>query len=53
MIKAKTTTGLKVYVEILDKIYQTGRKVAATFKETMKIVFDDDLPQWNYTVRPT
>jgi len=53
MLKAKTTTGLKVYVEILDKIYQTGRKVAADFKETMKIVFDDYLPQWNYTAIPT
>jgi len=53
MLKAKTTTGLKVEVEILDKIYQTGRKVAADFKETMKIVFDDYLPQWNYTAIPT
>lgn len=52
MLKAKTTTGLKVEVEILDKIYQTGRKVAAEFKETMKIVFEDYLPQWNYTAIP-
>jgi len=52
MLNARTTTGLKVYVEILDKIYHTGRKVAAEFKETMKIVFDDYLPQWNYTAIP-
>ena len=27
MAKAKTTTGLKVKVSILDKVYETGRKV--------------------------
>ncbi|MBN1991473.1 MAG: hypothetical protein JW953_02135 [Anaerolineae bacterium] len=32
----------------IDKVYETGRKVAADFKETMRIVFDDFLPQWNY-----
>jgi hypothetical protein len=50
--KAQTTTGLQVKVGILDKIYQTGRKCAANFKKTMKIVFDDFLPKWNYTAVP-
>ncbi|MGV0028298.1 ISAzo13-like element transposase-related protein [Phormidesmis priestleyi] len=47
-----TRTGLKVFTTILDKPYQTGRKVAESFKSTMKIVFDPHLPQWNYTARP-
>jgi len=47
-----TRTGLKVFTTILDKPYQTGRKVAENFKATMKIVFDQTLPQWNYTAQP-
>ena len=50
--KTRTSTGLKVTVRIIDKVYQTGRKVADDFKETMRIIFDDFLPQWNYTAAP-
>jgi hypothetical protein len=52
MAKATTKTGLEVNVSILDKVYATGRKVAATFKEQMRVIFDDALPQWNYRVLP-
>lgn len=52
MEKTSTTTGLKAFVHIIDKVYETGRKVAADFKETMRIVFDDFLPQWNYRAIP-
>jgi hypothetical protein len=47
-----TRTGLRVFTTILDKPYQTGRKVAENFKSTMKIIFDRRLPQWNYTAKP-
>ncbi|KAM3090359.1 ISAzo13-like element transposase-related protein [Phormidesmis sp. 146-12] len=47
-----TRTGLNVFTTILDKTYQTGRKVAEDFKSNMKIVFDEFLPQWNYTAKP-
>jgi hypothetical protein len=50
--KTTTSTGLKVTVQIVDKLYQTARKVADDFKETMRIVFDEFLPQWNYTAVP-
>ena len=52
MAKAKTTTGLKVKVSILDKVYETGRKYAVGFKNAMKIVFDELLPKWNYRAVP-
>lgn len=52
MSKATTQTGLKVVVNILDKVYQTGRKVAEGFRETMKIVFDKVLPKFNYKAIP-
>ena len=50
--RAKTNTGLKVIVRLLDKTYQTGRKCSADFKTHMKIVFDDHLPKWNDTAIP-
>jgi len=51
--KTKTSKGLKVFVEVIHTIYQTGRKVADDFKQTMRIVFDDFLPAWNYRAIPT
>ena len=50
----KTTTkkGLKVVANIINKVYQTGRKAATDFFDTMQIVFDDFLGKWNYTAVP-
>ena len=50
--KTKTTTGLKVVTNILNKTFETGRKVSDGFKENMRIQFDEYLPQWNYTAVP-
>lgn len=50
--KTRTATGLGVVVEVLDKVYQTGRKYAEDFKRTMKIAFDEYLPKWNYRAIP-
>jgi hypothetical protein len=50
--QTKTTTGLHVTVGILKKVYATGRKCAADFKENMRIVFDAHLPKWNYRALP-
>lgn len=47
MSKGGTATGLEVEVSILEKVYEAGRKCAAGFKETMRIVFDEILPRWN------
>jgi hypothetical protein len=52
MAQTTTTKGLTVTVEIIDKVYELKRKVANGFKETMRIVFDKVLPQWNYTAVP-
>jgi hypothetical protein len=42
-------TGLKLLTIILYNTYQTGQNVAFDFKSNLKIVFDEFLPQWNYT----
>lgn len=52
MAKAKTRSGLKVFSSIIDKVYETGKTVAQDFKQNMKILFDEYLPQWNYVARP-
>jgi hypothetical protein len=52
MSKTESSTGLKVEVSILEKVYATGCKCAAGFKKTMKIVFDKILPKWNYRAVP-
>ena len=53
MMSAKTKTGLRVFASILNETFATKRKVADDFKETMRIRFDDYLPQWNYTAIPS
>jgi hypothetical protein len=53
MARTKTRQGLSVTVQIIDKVYETGRKVADAFKQNMPILFDDHLPQWNYRAVPT
>jgi len=52
MEKTKTSKGLKVFVKIVDTVYQSGRKVADDFKQTMRIVRDSFLPAWNYRAIP-
>jgi transposase len=52
MEKTHTKTGLKTFVHIIDRTYQTGRKAVDNFKEHMRIIFDDFLPQWNYRAVP-
>jgi hypothetical protein len=37
---------------IINKVYKTGRKVAAEFKTSMRIIFDEQLGPWNYVAVP-
>jgi hypothetical protein len=52
MEKARTRTGLRVVVDVLDRVYQTGRKVAEEVKQALHLVRDEFLPKWNYRVLP-
>lgn len=49
--RTKTSTGLKVVVEINEKTYTKGRKYDVDYKENIKIKFDDILPKWNYVAK--
>lgn len=52
MSKATTKAGLEVDVTILDKVYETGRKVSTALKKQMRVIFDEVLPRWNYRIPP-
>jgi hypothetical protein len=52
MLKASTRTGLRVFVDILDQVYQTGRKLPKFIRDSIRTRFDRLLPLWNYVVIP-
>ena len=50
--RTRTSTGLRVTVDILDQTYVTGRKAAADLQSTLRLIADATLPKWNYTLHP-
>jgi len=52
MERTRTSTGLRVTVDILDKVYALGKSCSKGFKKTMKIAFDALMPKWNYRALP-
>lgn len=53
MAQTTTSQGLTTSVHLLDGQYPTGQKAPKDYKKTMRIVFDDELPAWNYRAVPT
>lgn len=47
-----TKTGLQVVAHIVAKGYEIGKKVTDDFKDTMRILFDENLGKWNYRAVP-
>lgn len=52
MAQATTATGLTTTVHLLEGDYKTGEKAPKNYKKTMRIVFDEELPKWNYRAVP-
>jgi Rhodopirellula transposase DDE domain len=52
MEKTSTRTGLRVVVDVVDQVYETGRKVAESVKQTLHLIRDLLLPKWNYRILP-
>ena len=46
--KTSTSTGLKIFTTIKNKIYAIARKASESFKGNMPIIIDDYLGKWNY-----
>ena len=45
-------SGSRVIVDILNRVYETGRKAAHHLQGALNIVMDSILPKWNYTISP-
>jgi hypothetical protein len=52
MRKATTRTGLRTTVNVIRRLYETGRHATEEIKQNLRIVFDDLLPRWNYRAVP-
>lgn len=52
MAQTQTQRGLKTTVDILPGDYKTSVKAPDNYKKTMQIVFDEELPTWNYRAIP-
>jgi hypothetical protein len=50
--KTATRTGLSTTVQVMKKVYETGRKATDEFRENLPLKFDSVLPKWNYTAIP-
>ena len=53
MAKTTTRTGLSVAANIIQNAYEKGRTLIEGFKKTMRILFDNILPRYNYRAVPT
>jgi hypothetical protein len=53
MARATTTAGLRTTVHLIPGDYPTGEKTPKEYKTSMRIVFDDELPAWNYRAMPS
>ncbi len=54
MKKTTTSTGLKTTVNVIKRVYETGRNASEAMKQTIKdtVLFHKMLPKWNYTITP-
>ena len=52
IMNTNTTKGLSVNVNIVDKVYNKGRKATPEFRDNMPILFDAILSRWNYRAVP-
>ncbi len=54
MRKASTSTGLRTTVNVIRRLYETGRTATQTIIDTIRstVKFHDLLPKWNYTLKP-
>ena len=47
-----TKTGLKVSAQLLEGVFQVGKRVAKTVMKSLKLEHHAVCPQWNYTIHP-
>jgi len=53
MRRTTTRTGLRTTVHVMKKAYQTGREATEWMKTSLRICYDQIVPRWNYTLKPS
>jgi hypothetical protein len=53
MRQAKTKTGLRTTVNVINRVFETGQKATDEIKNGLRIAFDELLPKWNYKAIPS
>ena len=54
MRRASTQTGLRTTVNVIRRLYETGRNATKEIKQLLSqtVRYEDLLPRWNYTLTP-
>lgn len=52
MRRATTSTGLTTTVNVIRRVYESGRNATEAMKQNLEIVYDELLPKWNYRAVP-
>ncbi|MCP4286108.1 MAG: ISAzo13 family transposase [Gammaproteobacteria bacterium] len=52
MRRASTSNGLKTTVNVIRRSFETGRNATKEMKENLGIIYDKQLPKWNYRAVP-
>jgi hypothetical protein len=52
MERTQTQSGLSVTVDIMNKVYEVGRKACEHLKSVTRVAWDSILPKWNYVLSP-
>lgn len=52
MRRTSTAKGLRTTVRVIEKAYETGRKICEETKNSLRIAYDDIIPKWNYVATP-
>lgn len=54
MKKATTSTGLRTTVNVINRLYESGRVASDQMKDDIRstVEFAKVLPKWNYTIKP-
>lgn len=47
-----TSTGLRVTAHLVEKQYEKGVRISESEMESLNIITDNEIPRWNYTIKP-
>ena len=52
MRRTSTATGLRTTVNVLRRFYETKRNATKQMKQSLRTIYDELMPKWNYLTVP-